>query len=161
MEPLLRSLLAIVLGDADGFETLWVLVAAEICRESRKPVATVGTFIFDFFASLASRRDHGPRVAAFIDVLAQVLWRKSMIGLSRMTPLRWLLPPARDLTPASVVVAGLVSRTTASRSAVSLAPTLTHALLPDGGRRVVLIQLDLGPAARKGAPDACPDHHYA
>jgi hypothetical protein len=68
-----------------------------------------------------------------------------MIGLSRVTPLRWLLPPARDLAPASVVVAELVSRTAASCSAVSLAPTLTHALLPNGGRRVVLIQLDPGP----------------
>jgi hypothetical protein len=70
-----------------------------------------------------------------------------MIGLSRVTPWRWLLPPARGLTPASVVVvvAGLMSRTTASRSAVSLAPTLTHALLPDSRRRVLLIQLDPGP----------------
>jgi hypothetical protein len=62
-----------------------------------------------------------------------------MIGLSWLTPLRWLLPPARGLAPASVVVAGLVSRTAASRSAMSLAPALTHAFLPDGGRRVVLI----------------------
>jgi hypothetical protein len=44
-----------------------------------------------------------------------------------------------------VVVAGLMSRATASRSAVSLAPTLTHALHPDGGRWVLLIQLDPGP----------------
>jgi hypothetical protein len=68
-----------------------------------------------------------------------------MIGLSRMTPLRWLLPPARGLAPASVVVAELVSRTASSRSAVSMAPTLTHALLSHGGHRVVLIQLDPGP----------------
>jgi hypothetical protein len=70
-----------------------------------------------------------------------------MIGLSRVTPWRWLLPPARGLTPASVVVvvAGLRSRATASCSAVSLAPTLTHVLLPDSRRWVLLIQLDLGP----------------
>jgi hypothetical protein len=68
-----------------------------------------------------------------------------MIGLSRMTPLRWLLPPARGLTPTGVFVAYLVSRTAASRSAVSLTSTLAHALLPDGGRRVVLIQLDPSP----------------
>jgi hypothetical protein len=68
-----------------------------------------------------------------------------MIGLLRVTSWLWLLPPARGLAPASVVVAELVSRTAASRSAVSLAPTLTHARLPDGGRRVVLIQLDPGP----------------
>jgi hypothetical protein len=36
-------------------------------------------------------------------------------------------------------VAGLKSRATTSRSTVSLALTLTHALLPDGGRRVLLI----------------------
>jgi hypothetical protein len=68
-----------------------------------------------------------------------------MIGLSRMTPLRWLLPPARGLAPASIVVAELMSRTATSRSAVSLAPTLTHAFRPNGGRRVVLIQLDPSP----------------
>jgi hypothetical protein len=70
-----------------------------------------------------------------------------MIGLSRVTPRRWLLPPARGLAPASVVivVAGLKSRATASRSAVSLASTLTHALLPDGGSWILLIQLDPGP----------------
>jgi hypothetical protein len=82
-------------------------------------------------------------------VLTQVLWRKSMIGLSRLTPLRWLPPPTRGLAPVSVVVTELVSRTATSRSAVSLAPALTHALLPDGGRRVVLIQLDPGPLCIK------------
>jgi hypothetical protein len=118
---------------------------AETCRESRESIATVSTFGFDFFAGLAPVRDHGPRIAAFIDALAQVFWRKSMIGLSRVTPWWWLLPPARSLTPASVVVAGLVLRAATCRLAVSLATTLTHALLPDGGRRVVLIQLDPGP----------------
>jgi hypothetical protein len=70
-----------------------------------------------------------------------------MIGLSWVTPWRWLLLPARGLAPASVVVvvAGLRLRATASRSAVSLAPTLAHALLPDSRRRVLLIQLDPGP----------------
>jgi hypothetical protein len=70
-----------------------------------------------------------------------------MIGLSWVTPWRWLLPPARRLAPTSVVVvvAGLRSRTTASRSAVSLAPALAHALFPYGRRRVLLIQLDPGP----------------
>jgi hypothetical protein len=138
-------LLAVVLGDADRFEALWILVAAETCRKGRESVTTVSTFSFDFFADLAPRGNHGPRVATFIDVLAQVLWRKSMIGLSRMTSWLWLLPPARGLASASVVIAELVSRTAASRSAVSLAPTLTHALLPDGERRVVLIQLDPSP----------------
>jgi hypothetical protein len=70
-----------------------------------------------------------------------------MIGLSRVTPWRWLLPPARGLAPVSVVVvvAGLRSRTTAGRLAVSLAPALAHALLPDGRCRVLLIQLDPDP----------------
>jgi hypothetical protein len=51
-EPLLRSLLTVVLGDADRLEALWVLVATETCRESWESVATVGTFSFDFFATL-------------------------------------------------------------------------------------------------------------
>jgi hypothetical protein len=148
-EPLLRGLLAVVLGDADRFEALWIFVAAETSRKSRESVATVSTFSFDFFADLAPRGDHGPRVATFIDVLTQVLWRKSMIGLSRLTPLWWLPPPARGLAPASVVVTELVSRTAASRSAVSLAPALTYTLLSDGGRQAVLIQLDPGPLCIK------------
>jgi hypothetical protein len=73
-------LLAIVLGDADRFEALRVLVAAETCKKSRESVATVSTFSFDFFAGLAPGGDHSLRVATFIDMLAQVLWRKSMIG---------------------------------------------------------------------------------
>jgi hypothetical protein len=70
-----------------------------------------------------------------------------MIVLSRVTPWRWLLPPARGLAPVSVVVvvAGLRSRTATGRSAVSLAPALAHTLLLDGRCRVVLIQLDPGP----------------
>jgi hypothetical protein len=69
-----------------------------------------------------------------------------VIGLPRVTPWRWLLPPARGLTPAGVVVvvARLRSRTTTSRSAMSLALALAHVLLPDGRRRVLLIQLDPG-----------------
>jgi hypothetical protein len=138
-------LLAVVLGNADRFEALLILVAAETSRKSRESVSIVSTFSFDFFADLAPGRDHGPHVTTFIDVLAQVLRRKSMIGLLRMTPLWWLLPPGRGLASASVVVAELMSRTATSRSAVSLTPTLTHALLPDGGRQVVLIQLDPSP----------------
>jgi hypothetical protein len=43
-----------------------------------------------------------------------------MIGLPRLTPWRWLLPPARGLTPASVVVvAALRSGTAACRSTMS------------------------------------------
>jgi hypothetical protein len=80
-------------------------------------------------------------------VLTQVFWRRPMVGLSRVTPWRWLPPLTRGLAPMSVVVvvAGLRSRTATGHSAVSLAPALAHALLPDSGRRVVLIQLDPGP----------------
>jgi hypothetical protein len=104
-------------------------------------------FGLDFFTYLAPGVDHGLCIAAFIDVLPQVFWRRSMIGLSRVTPWRWLLPPARSLAPVSVivVVAGLRSRATASRSAVSLALTLAHALLPDNRYRILLIQLDPSP----------------
>jgi hypothetical protein len=69
-----------------------------------------------------------------------------MIGLSRVASWRWLLPPARSLTPASiVVVATLRSRTTACRSAVSLASAFAHTLLPKGRHRVLLIKLNPGP----------------
>jgi hypothetical protein len=140
-------LLAIVLGDADRLEALRVLVAAEPCGESWETVAAVSTFNLDFLANPAPGVDHGPGITAFIDVLAQVFWRRPVIGLSRVTPWRWLLPPAKGLAPASVVVvvAGLRSRTTPGRSAVRLAPALADALLPDGRRRVLLIQLDPGP----------------
>jgi hypothetical protein len=63
-------LLAIILGDADRLEALRVLVAAEPCGEIWKTVAAVSTFCLDFFAHFAPGIDHGPRIAAFIDVLA-------------------------------------------------------------------------------------------
>jgi hypothetical protein len=144
-EPLLGSLLAVVLGDADRLEALWVLVAAETSRESRKSIATVSTFSFDFLAGLALGGDHGARVVTFIDVLAQILQRRSSTGLSQMTPLRWLLPPARGLAPTCVVITDLVLRTTTSRSTASLTSTLVHALFPDDRRRIMLIQLDPSP----------------
>jgi hypothetical protein len=144
-EPLLGSLLAVILGDADRLEALWVLVAAETSRESRKSIATVSTFSFDLFAGLAPGGDHGARVATFIDVLAQILRRRSSTGLSQMTPLRWLLPPARGLAPTCVVIADLVLRATTSHSTASLASTLVHVFFPDDGRRIVLIQLDPSP----------------
>jgi hypothetical protein len=69
-----------------------------------------------------------------------------MIGLSWVTSWRWLLPPTRSLTPASIeVVAARRSRTATCRSAVSLASAFAHALLPESRRRVLLIKLDLGP----------------
>jgi hypothetical protein len=54
-----------------------------------------------------------------------------MIGRSRVTHWRWLLPPTRGLTLTGVVidVAALRSRTAACRSTVSLAPAFAHALL--------------------------------
>jgi hypothetical protein len=70
-----------------------------------------------------------------------------MIGLSWVTPWRWLLPPARGLTPAGVVVVAVAqkSRTAACRLAVSLASAFAHALLPDGRRRILLIKLNPSP----------------
>jgi hypothetical protein len=65
-------LLAVVLGDADRLEALRVLVAVELHRESWKVVTAVSTFGLDFFAYLVPGVDHGPRIAAFIDVLTQV-----------------------------------------------------------------------------------------
>jgi hypothetical protein len=69
---LLRSLLAIVLGDVDRLEALRILVAAEPYRESWEAVAAVSTFGLDFFTNLAPGVDHVPRITTFIDVLTQV-----------------------------------------------------------------------------------------
>jgi hypothetical protein len=70
-----------------------------------------------------------------------------MIGLSQVASWRWLLPPARGLTPASIVivVAALRLATAACRSTVSLASAFAHTLLPDGRRRVLLIKLNPSP----------------
>jgi hypothetical protein len=143
---LLRSLLAIILGDADRLEALRVLVTTELCGESWETVAAVSTFYLDFFTHFAPRIDHGPRITAFIDSLVQVFWRRPMIGLSRVTSWRWLPPPTRSLTPARVVVvAALRLRTAACRSAMSLASAFTHALFPEGRCRILLIKLNPGP----------------
>jgi hypothetical protein len=68
-----------------------------------------------------------------------------MIGLSRVASWRWLLPPASGLTPTSivvVVVASLRSRTAACRSTVRLAAAFAHVFFSDGGRRILLIELN-------------------
>jgi hypothetical protein len=83
---LLRSLLAIVLGDADRLETLRVLITSKPCRESRETVAAVTTFCLDYFVLSTPGIDYGPRIASFIDSLAQVFWRRPMIDLSWVTP---------------------------------------------------------------------------
>jgi hypothetical protein len=88
MEPLLRGLLAIVLGDADRLEALRVLIAAESRRESWETITAISPFSLDFFTHLTPGGDHSPRIAAFINVLAQVFCRRPMIGLSRVTPRR-------------------------------------------------------------------------
>jgi hypothetical protein len=85
-EPLLRGLLAVVLGDADQLEALRVLIAAELRRESWKAITTISPFSLDFFTYLTPGGDHSPHIAAFINVLAQVFCRRPMIGLSRVTP---------------------------------------------------------------------------
>jgi hypothetical protein len=83
---LLRSLLAIILGDADRLEALRVLVTAKPCGESRETVAAVSTFCLGYFVLSAPGIDYGPRIASFIDSLVQVFWRRPMIGLPRVTP---------------------------------------------------------------------------
>jgi hypothetical protein len=67
-----------------------------------------------------------------------------MIGLSRVTPWRWLLPPTRGLTPTSVVVVvvALRSRTATCCLTMGLASAFAHVLLPEGRRRVLLIKLN-------------------
>jgi hypothetical protein len=85
-EPLLRSLLAVVLGDADRLEALRVLIATESRRESWETITAISPFSLDFFTYLTPGGDHSPRIAAFINVLAQFFCRRPMIGLSWVTP---------------------------------------------------------------------------
>jgi hypothetical protein len=142
---LLRSLLTIILGNADRLEALRILVAAESCGESWEMVVAISTFRLDLFAHFSPGIDHGTHIATFIDMLAQVFWRRPMIGLSQVTSSRWLLPPTRSLTPASIVfVAARRSRMATCHSVVSLASAFAHALLPESRRRVLLIKLDPG-----------------
>jgi hypothetical protein len=72
MYSLLRSLLAIILGDPDRLEALRVLVTAEPCGESWKTVAIVSTLCLGYFSLSAGAIDYGPRIASFIDSLVQV-----------------------------------------------------------------------------------------
>jgi hypothetical protein len=74
-EPLLRGLLSVVLGDANWLEALRVLIVAESHRENRKTITAISPFSFDFFMYLTARGDHRPRIAAFINMLAQVFCR--------------------------------------------------------------------------------------
>jgi hypothetical protein len=79
-------LLSIILGDADRLEALRVLVTAKPCGKSWKTVAAVNTLCLGYLALSAPGIDYGPCIASFIDSLAQVFWRRPMIGLSRVTP---------------------------------------------------------------------------
>jgi hypothetical protein len=81
-QPLLRSLLAIILGYPDRLEALRVLVTAELCGKSWKTSAAVSTLCLDYFALSAPGINYGSYIASFIDSLAQVFWRRPMIGLS-------------------------------------------------------------------------------
>jgi hypothetical protein len=144
---LLRSLLAIILGDPNRLEALMVLITAEPCCERCKIITAVGTLCLGYFTLSAPGINYGSHIASFIDSLAQVFQRISMIGLSQVASRRWLLPPNSGLTPASVVVviATLRSRTAACHSTVSLAAAFAHEFFSDGRRRVLLIELNLCP----------------
>jgi hypothetical protein len=133
---LLRSLLAIILGDADRLETLRVLVTAKPCGESWETIAAaVSALCLDYFVLLAPGINYRLRIASFIDSLVQVFWKRPMIDLSRVTLWRWLLPPTKGLTPISIViVAALRSRMAACYWTVSLVLAFAHTLLPEGRR---------------------------
>jgi hypothetical protein len=65
-------LLAIILGDPDRLEALRVLVTAEPCGESWKTVAAVSILCLGYITLSAPGINYGPRIASFIDSLAQV-----------------------------------------------------------------------------------------
>jgi DNA-binding transcriptional ArsR family regulator len=131
---LLRSLLAIILGDPNRLEALRVLVTAEPCCERWKMITAVSTLCLGYFTLSVPAINYGSHIVSFIDSLAQVFWRIPMIGLVRVASRRWLLPPASGLTPTSVVVviAALRSRTDAYLSTVSLAAAFAHVFFSDG-----------------------------
>jgi hypothetical protein len=68
-EPLLRSLLAIVLGDADGLEALRVLIAAESRRASWETITAISP-------SVSSMEEITVRASR----PSLMCWRKSSIG---------------------------------------------------------------------------------
>jgi hypothetical protein len=70
--PLLRSLLAVILGDPNRHEALRILVTAEPCGERWKTIAAVSTFCFGYFTLSAPGINYGSHIATFIDSLAQV-----------------------------------------------------------------------------------------
>jgi hypothetical protein len=107
-------------------------------------ITAVGTLYIGYFTLSASGINYGLCIVSFIDSLAQVFWRIPMIRLSWVASWRWLLPPTNGLTPVSVVVviASLRSRTAACRSTVRLAAAFDHVFFSDGGRWVLLIELD-------------------
>jgi hypothetical protein len=59
-----------ILDDADCLEALRVLLTAKPCGESWKTVVAVSTFCLDYFVVSAPGIDYGPRIASFIDSLA-------------------------------------------------------------------------------------------
>jgi hypothetical protein len=79
-------LLAIILGDADRLEALRVLVTTKPCGESWKTVVAISTLCLGYFTLSAPGIDYEPGIMSFIDSLAQVFWRRPVIGLSRVTP---------------------------------------------------------------------------
>jgi hypothetical protein len=123
------------------------LVTAEPCIERWKIIAAVGTLCLGYFLLSAPGTNYGSHIASFIDFLAQVFRRIPMIGLSRVASWWWLLPPASSLTPASVVVViGVLRlRVAACRSTMSLAAAFAHVFFSDGGRGVLLIELNPRP----------------
>jgi hypothetical protein len=84
-----------------------------------------------------------------------------LIGLSRVTPWRWLLPPARGLTPAGVVVvvAAVRSGTDAYCSTMSLASAFAHVLLPEGRRAGFVDQAESKPSVHNEVLDARLDRY--
>jgi hypothetical protein len=142
-KPLLRGLLAIILGDADRLEALRILIAVETRSECRKTITAVSILLLGYFTLPVPGVDDGSDVTSVIEFLAEI-W---MVGLSRVAPWRWLLPPASGLTPASnvIVVALLGSRTASHRSTRSLAAALAYMFVSDVCRRVLLIQLNPHP----------------
>jgi hypothetical protein len=67
---LLRSLLAIILGDPNRLEALKVLVTVEPCGERWKTIAAVCTLCLGYFTLSTPGINYGSHIMSFINSLA-------------------------------------------------------------------------------------------
>jgi hypothetical protein len=63
---LLRCLLAIIFGDADRLETIWVLVAVKVRSERQKTITVISIISLDYFTLPSPGIDDGPDITPLV-----------------------------------------------------------------------------------------------